>query len=111
MLDLLDCLMPACHEESAATTPIVAARQAPGAVTPTAALSASSADPCRAASARSNGPFHASPIWFRRFLLFRHSEVALVRMKSRYSARGLCRWSSYRFLMKMPLNCDWLSRR
>ena len=24
MLDLLDCLMPACHEESAVTTPTVA---------------------------------------------------------------------------------------
>ena len=61
------------------------------AATPTAALSASSAEPCRAASARSNGPVHASPTWSRRFLALRHSEVALVRMKSRYSARGLCR--------------------
>ena len=77
-------------------------------VTPTAALSASIADPCRAMSARSNGPVQASPNWFRWFLLFRHRLLALARMKSRYSARGLQQsTSSYRFRTKMPLNCAW----
>jgi hypothetical protein len=36
-------------------------RAGPGSVTPTAALSTSSADPCRTASARSKGPVQASP--------------------------------------------------